>query len=231
MKVIFNLVLIILILSIPVVIISSTVNAFTGSLELYRYGFQKYKISERTGISEEQLSQVGRKLNDYLNGRNDSPQLVVSNGKKSFDLYNDIEITHLRDVRSIIQFFKILQIISIAALLLTGIVVYLFYKESAAHKILNAIQIGSLLALGATVALVCWALIDFNGLFYLFHIISFSNDLWILDPSKDYLIMMFPEGFFNDAALFMIITIIIMSLVIWVMSFSLNRAAALKKLS
>ncbi|MDD2471668.1 MAG: DUF1461 domain-containing protein, partial [Dehalococcoidales bacterium] len=32
-------------------------------------------------------------------------------------------------------------------------------------------------------------------------LISFSNDLWLLDPAKDYLIMMFPQGFWADAAL------------------------------
>jgi len=49
-----------------------------------------------------------------------------------------------------------------------------------------------------------WALIDFEGLFLTFHLTSFSNDLWMLDPSKDYLIMMFPERFFFDAALFLV---------------------------
>ena len=29
-------------------------------------------------------------------------------------------------------------------------------------------------------------LIGFRWIFYLFHIISFDNDLWILDPRKDY---------------------------------------------
>jgi len=53
--------------------------------------------------------------------------------------------------------------------------------------------------------------------------VSFSNDLWILDPSKDYLIMMFPQEFFNDAALFMIATIIIVSLIILTLAFSLQK--------
>ena len=31
--------------------------------------------------------------------------------------------------------------------------------------------------------------------------ISFTNDLWQLDPSRDYLIAIFPEGFFFDATM------------------------------
>ena len=38
--------------------------------------------------------------------------------------------------------------------------------------------------------------------FRYFHLISFTNDLWILDPRRDYLIMMFPQGFFFDSTMF-----------------------------
>ncbi len=37
--------------------------------------------------------------------------------------------------------------------------------------------------------------IDFDGLWTRFHQIAFRNDLWQLDPSKDYLIMLFPKPF------------------------------------
>ena len=46
------------------------------------------------------------------------------------------------------------------------------------------------------------ALIDFNWLFTQFHLLSFSNDFWLLDPATDYLIMLFPEGFWYDTFLF-----------------------------
>jgi len=45
-------------------------------------------------------------------------------------------------------------------------------------------------------------MLGFDQLFLKFHLISFTNKLWQLDPAKDYLIMLFPQGFFYDAALF-----------------------------
>ena len=42
------------------------------------------------------------------------------------------------------------------------------------------------------------AIIGFDRLFLFFHLVSFSNELWILDPRHDYLIAMFPQGFFFD---------------------------------
>ena len=44
-------------------------------------------------------------------------------------------------------------------------------------------------------------LVDFSEAFVRFHEMAFSNDLWILDPRTDYLIMLYPEGFWLDATL------------------------------
>jgi integral membrane protein (TIGR01906 family) len=46
------------------------------------------------------------------------------------------------------------------------------------------------------------AAIDFGWLFTQFHFLSFANDLWLLDPYNDYLIIMFPQQFFFEATLF-----------------------------
>ena len=58
-----------------------------------------------------------------------------------------------------------------------------------------------------------WALIDFDSLFLVFHHASFSNDLWKLDPSSDYLIMMFPEEFFMDASFILVGSTILEALI------------------
>ena len=41
-------------------------------------------------------------------------------------------------------------------------------------------------------------LVGFERLFLAFHLVSFSNDLWILDPRYHNLIAMYPSGFFFD---------------------------------
>ena len=57
-------------------------------------------------------------------------------------------------------------------------------------------------------------LLAFQKLFLIFHQISFANDLWILDPSKDYLIIMFPQNFFLEATLFIGVLILIECLIL-----------------
>ena len=64
------------------------------------------------------------------------------------------------------------------------------------------IIIGSGIAL--TLMLILWlvSFLDFEGFFTQFHLLAFSNDFWMLNPYTDYLVMMFPQGFWNDAVLF-----------------------------
>ena len=41
----------------------------------------------------------------------------------------------------------------------------------------------------------------FEQLFLLFHRLSFANDLWILNPYTDYLLILFPGPFWFDATM------------------------------
>ena len=61
---------------------------------------------------------------------------------------------------------------------------------------------GSSLTLALMLALGLGTLFGFDRLFWQFHELFFANDFWLLDPASDCLIMLFPDGFFYDAALF-----------------------------
>ena len=41
-----------------------------------------------------------------------------------------------------------------------------------------------------------WGAVDFDSLFVLFHRLSFSNSLWLLNPRTDLLIRLMPTDFF-----------------------------------
>ena len=51
------------------------------------------------------------------------------------------------------------------------------------------------------IAVAALSFLDFGELFVRFHELSFRNDLWMLDPRRDYLLMLFPQGFWFDATL------------------------------
>ena len=104
---------ILLIASVLVLIISSTVNIYAHSPDLYRYGFAKYQISRVTGISNAQLEEVAQKMVGYFNANSQTPQVVVDKGGLKMPVYSEKELVHLEDVGKIIFIFKILQILSI----------------------------------------------------------------------------------------------------------------------
>jgi integral membrane protein (TIGR01906 family) len=220
-----SLAFVLLVLCIPVLIISTTVRVYSHSADLYKAGFNKYHISQRTGISNVQLGEVAKQMVEYFGGKSSTPQLMVTKHGEQSPLYNEKELVHLEDVRYIVQIFTILQVASILLFLVLAVCIYF---SSGLPRILTGIQIGSVVTAVLTGILIIWALIDFNSLFLLFHYISFTNDLWILDPSKDYLIMMFPEGFFNDAAMLIVSTIIGEAAIIWLAAFFIKRASVRK---
>ena len=58
-----------------------------------------------------------------------------------------------------------------------------------------------MLTLGLLAVFGLFAIVGFDSLFLKFHQLSFSNDFWQLDPRTDYLIIMFPLGFWFDATM------------------------------
>jgi integral membrane protein (TIGR01906 family) len=208
--------LILLVLAIPLLLVSLAVNIYTGSEELYTGGFARYHISDATGIRDSQLQNVARGMVGYLNGKVPSPQVEVDTGGIRRPVYNQKELIHMEDVRKIIEIFKILEILSLIIILVTGCYIFL---RAGMNRLLGGLQAGAVVTVAFLGAVMLWALIDFNSIFYFFHILSFSNDLWLLDPATDYLIMMFPEGFFFDTAVLIVATIITAALVTWIAAY------------
>ena len=72
---------------------------------------------------------------------------------------------------------------------------------------------GGGLTIAMMLALGMGTFLGFDRLFLRFHLISFSNTLWMLNPN-DSLILMFPQGFFYDAALFLAIATAIEAMIL-----------------
>jgi integral membrane protein (TIGR01906 family) len=216
----FYLNFIVLVLAIPILIVSMAVNLYAGSVNLYLGGFAKYHISAATGISNPQLKDVALGMVDYFAGKVQSPQVEVDiNGIKR-PVYSQKELIHLEDVRKIIDIFKMLSVLSLVLFLVMGL--YMYFKFGFS-QLLKSLQVGAVVTVVSLSFVMLWALIDFNSIFYFFHILSFSNDLWLLDPATDYLIMMFPAGFFFDSAVLIVATIIAVAIIVWFAAYVMKR--------
>lgn len=201
MRIIQNIIYWLFVFCLPVLLITSAICCEVNEPRLYEYGFDKYDISQATGIDMSQLSNVAQHLIDYFSLKTDTVQITVVKGDEEFDLFNERELVHLKDVRSLIQLDYWVQRTALL-LLITCLLVLFFGFRVGWRIVVKGLFWGSLVTLGLMVVLTLWALFGFERFFLLFHVVSFSNEYWMLDPAKDYLIRLFPEGFFYDAALF-----------------------------
>ncbi|MDL2220222.1 TIGR01906 family membrane protein [Eubacteriales bacterium OttesenSCG-928-N14] len=138
---------------------------------------------------------VTRVLIDYCKGSRDDLDVVVPINGVEQPFFNEKEIMHMKDVQVLFRFAKWLLLLSAlgAAILIaisgsrSGWDMPLLLKQCAKG-------IGIILGIIAVVAL--FAVFDFSTFWTLFHYVFMWNDLWLLNPATDLLIVLMPLRFF-----------------------------------
>ncbi len=190
------------ILCLPALLLTTSIGLAVNSQWLYEYGFDKYDVGQTTSLADAELDKAASGLISYFNSDEETIDLTVVKDGQPFTLFNQKEVAHLKDVKGLIW-------LNYWVLLGTGIYVLLYAAVSLCwltkecwRRLAVSVVGGSGLTLGLMLVLGIMAMLDFNRFFLQFHLISFANDLWQLDPTKDYLIMLFPQGFWYDATIF-----------------------------
>ena len=190
------------ILCLPILLLTAGIGWAVNSQWLYQYGFEKYNVSRPTGLAQPELEQAAVGLISYFNSGDEYISLTVIKDSRPFELFNQREVAHLRDVKGLIR-LDYWVLLGTLIYVLTYAGVSLFWRRGRYWRRLGwGVIIGSGITLALMLALGLGILLNFDQLFWQFHLISFSNELWQLDPSRDYLIMLFPQGFWYDAAIF-----------------------------
>jgi len=197
------------VLAVPLFLISGSVAWAVNDPGLYRRGFEKYNISIYSGITNDDLQRVGADLRQYFNSSQEPLRVVVPVYGVERELFNEREIHHMRDVKGLVR--GVYWVGSIAFLLMVGVKVggYYLCRWNFAWPMAHWGLYGGLVTLGIVSVVGLFALVGFDSLFLLFHRISFTNDLWQLDPRTDYLLIMFPQGFWFDATIRVAVTTIL----------------------
>ena len=208
-KILFNTALFLAILLSNALIIINT-DSF------YEFEFNKNNTSLKTGINHNDLFIVVDNIQDFFNEKsNEKIQMTTYINGIEKNLFNSKEIRHMIDVKNLILNIKFFNY-----LLWTTVIVILLIKISLSKdKILNTFRVIAKSYFIYSVSILISALIllalSFRWIFYFFHIISFNNNLWILDPRTDYLIKIFEEVFFMDAAILIGILTLSYSIIIF----------------
>ncbi len=189
------------VLAFPLLLVGFNLRGVTLNERYYLTEFARYRIGAQTGLSDAELRRVADAFIDYFQGPPGRMNVQVVRDGALQPLFNDRELTHMEDVQALIQgVFRLqeLALVYIVAYALAGALLGRQRFLPIAGRVL-LFGGGFTLALFAVLGLL--ALTDFSELFLQFHMLSFANDLWQLDPRRDYLIRLFPQPFFEDAAL------------------------------
>jgi integral membrane protein (TIGR01906 family) len=194
-----------------VAIISASLNFLIRYDFIYEYNLSSNNsIQSITSLSISELTDINNNIRDYF--FNEDELLNV-------DIYSDKEIAHMKDVKNLIMLVLTLGKYSAVIFLIFSFLLNNYFAVSITSLLKNSLFI----FISFSVILALAFGLFFNQVFLLFHELSFSNDLWILNPNSDYLLMMFPEVFFRDVAVMIILLSFIIHSFLYVFVRLLNK--------
>lgn len=162
----------------------------------YAKEYKELNTAQSLGMTEKDLNNATYTLLDYLKEDRDDIQVEVSLKGTKTEVFNEKEASHMVDVRNLYQFALFLRK-ACGAILLISLVYLIYQYRSGIYTHLSIAYMKTAILFFVFFALVgFWAYADFDAFWTAFHRLAFRNDLWLLDPSTDLMINLFPSEFF-----------------------------------
>jgi integral membrane protein (TIGR01906 family) len=189
------------VVALPLFVILGNVLEVAGDRQFYASEFEKYRISDVTGLNRDDLATVADLFITYLSNPSARLDIEFVLGGVRRPLFNQKELSHMEDVQKLFGLVRQARIAAGAVLLILPLVALGMLGGSILPRLGTLLLAGGILTVVLLGLAGLLSLVDFTEAFVKFHQMAFSNDNWMLDPRTDYLIMLFPEGFWLDATL------------------------------
>jgi integral membrane protein (TIGR01906 family) len=187
------------VLLLPLLIIGTSLRGLVTDRDFMLRGFRDNDVAATTGLDDPQLQRIADAFVAYFQGPPGQIQMQVTAFGQQRLLFNDPEVAHMEDVQALIQWFLRMQIVA-AGVVAVRLLVAVFLDRGVAN-LGRDMLISTALIVALVVLVAIASAIDFDALWTRFHQIAFRNNLWLLDPTRDYLIMLFPEPFWLAATI------------------------------
>lgn len=179
----------------------------------FYYGvYEELNLAEKENISTEDLHHSIDLMIDYVHGDRDDLNGTIHWKNGVQETFNEKEKSHMVDVKALWQNAEKTAWICVGLMILCALL--LFWK--AKRHALSFLASGILICYAAFAFILAflgiWMAIDFTGLWVQFHHLFFSNQLWLLNPATDFMIVICPESLFYT---------MIVKIVLWFGGFSL----------
>ena len=207
------------VLVLPLLIIGTSLRSLVTDRDFMLRGFRENNVAATTGLDDAQLQHIADAFVAYFQAPPGQIQMQVTAFGQSRLLFNDREVAHMEDVQALIQFFLRMQIV--AAIVVAVRLVVALALERGVVNLGRDMLLSTALMVALVIVVAVLSLIDFDALWTRFHQIAFRNDLWLLDPTRDYLIMLFPEPFWFAATIRMAISVAAQTALVALIGFGL----------
>ena len=187
------------VLLVPLLLISTALRGLVTDRDLLLAGFRQNRVDLTTGLDQPQLERIADAFVAYFQGPPGRLQMQVQVRGQTQPLFSEREVQHMEDVQALVQLFLRLQLVAIGVAVVRGVMAVALDRSSV--PIGREMLWGAGLVVALVVVVGVLSLTDFTALWTRFHQVAFRNDLWQLDPTRDYLIMLFPEPFWLTATL------------------------------
>jgi integral membrane protein (TIGR01906 family) len=200
-------------LLLPLLIIGTSLRGLVTDRDFMLRGFRDNQVGVTTGLDDAQLQRIADAFVAYFQAPSGQQiQLQVTAFGQSRPLFNEREVQHMEDVQALIQLFLRLQLIAAAVVIARLALAIVFDRQPVSLG--REMLLSTALMVALVVLVVLLSLADFDALWTRFHQIAFRNDLWQLDPTRDYLIMLFPEPFWFTATIRMATSVAVQTMVV-----------------
>ncbi len=193
----------------PIFIIAINVGYITHSDWLYTYNWWRNGIPDRTGLPIHELDSTADQIKDYFQNDAERLDVRVNTSRGTVSLFDEREILHMIDVKDLMRYVSITSVWTGIILAFTATIGLAIRRHQFWSSLSRWLRYTALIWGLAIAAIIINAIIDFTWIFTQFHLLSFANDLWQLDPFRHYLLLLFPERFFLEATLFIALLTII----------------------
>ena len=206
-------------------LVTSNVRFAAGSLSVYDALFERHGVAARTGITPEGLRDVGRQVQDYFASAAEPLRVRALVEGVERDLFGTDEVSHMADVKQLfLRTFRVQGASVVFLLLVTGLAAYAF-RGVAWGTLATWLRRGALLTVGVIGVVGAASIVAFDQVFTLFHYIGFPAGNFLFDSRTDYLVRVFPFGFWRDMTLLIGAMTLLEAAALYVVGLALRRVA------
>ncbi|MGE5495022.1 MAG: TIGR01906 family membrane protein [Burkholderiales bacterium] len=176
-----------------------SIEMFALNPGFYESEYKKLDTAQSIGMSDDDLKVVTKNFIDYVTGARENLDMRAEiHGQQREVFIDKTERDHMVDVKALYLGARGVRTISFIGAAVFIILAFVLGGKYAVKRLCTSFLRVSGVFVILVAALGIYAAADFTSFWTTFHRVFFTNDLWILDPSKSILIQMVPEQFFSD---------------------------------